>query len=497
MKKLIFILLTFLAVSVAQASVNIAVTGVSTYKTSTPYSFLNSGLVGYWTMDTSDYNYTTGILNDRSGNGNDGTSIGSANSTSTYFTAGKIAGAVGLNGLNQYINTVTSGPITTRGTLVAWVNQRQAKDNSGSNAFISEIMSEENNTGTYDLKMQYGNATAGGAQTPLCVQRFNNTDAGVQGTPLPLNTWHHIACVWTGTTLSLYVDGALISTTTANNSPLINLASYNIGRIRDSNSRYFNGRLDDIRIYNRVLAPWEITQLYYYGANRIAQNNCQSLNIGLSNCWPLDASSFTYSNGIFSDRVGSITGTATNYTGATTTAFGPGISGSALTFNGTSQYLQMSAVSPVGASDFSVSQWFNTSASYSSTGRIVGNYNGGTPTNFWGTGFSNANKPFFFCRDSSSNIGSVTSALTYNDGRWHNLIGTRSGNLFSLYVDGALSATTSVVVGSCNNTQSLTIGADHYSATTESYFNGRIENVRLYNRALTSWEVAQLYMAQQ
>jgi len=73
-----------------------------------------------------------------------------------------------------------------------------------------------------------------------------------------------------------------------------------------------------------------------------------------------------------------------------------------------------------------------------------------------------------------------------NDKQWHHLVGTYNGSLMNLYVDGELKSTNSSFSGSLpTDTSDLIIGASDDS----NYFNGTIDEVQIYSRALTAAEI--------
>ncbi len=72
--------------------------------------------------------------------------------------------------------------------------------------------------------------------------------------------WHHIAGTYNGTSLSLYVDGNRTTTVNASGSITINSAPLSIGSVLNS---YFNGTIDEVRIYDRALSAEKISDLYY------------------------------------------------------------------------------------------------------------------------------------------------------------------------------------------------------------------------------------------
>ncbi|MFB9421176.1 LamG domain-containing protein, partial [Nonomuraea rubra] len=83
-------------------------------------------------------------------------------------------------------------------------------------------------------------------------------EVGTGGTAsLPLNTWSHLAATYDGTTLRLYVNGVLTSERTAGGPIRTDNGVLRIG----GNSlwgEYFNGLIDEVRIYNRALNAVQI-----------------------------------------------------------------------------------------------------------------------------------------------------------------------------------------------------------------------------------------------
>ncbi|TVL99212.1 MAG: hypothetical protein CV087_18775, partial [Candidatus Brocadia sp. WS118] len=82
-----------------------------------------------------------------------------------------------------------------------------------------------------------------------------------------VGSWYHVAGTYNKTTgeQKLYVNGQLVSTTThpAGNTvvPLTSYSDMRIGHSRVNNG-YFNGTIDDVRIYNRALNNQEVLDVY-------------------------------------------------------------------------------------------------------------------------------------------------------------------------------------------------------------------------------------------
>jgi RHS repeat-associated protein len=199
---------------------------------------------------------------------------------------------------------------------------------------------------------------------------------------------------------------------------------------------------------------------------------------------------------------------------ATATAVTFGSAGSALTtdgdkaatFNGTSSYISLCPASPppgcaspaigVGNSTtFSAEAWIKGAAT-------VGRYfltEGSTSTNtpYWGlaTDGTTGTHAIFTVRDSSSHVATATGTKTISDGNWHHIVGIRNNHTVSLYVDGALDATTTLSTLGSLSVGLMTIGALQRQATVSNYFNGTLDDAAIYGASLTPAQIRDHYQA--
>lgn len=93
--------------------------------------------------------------------------------------------------------------------------------------------------------------------------RGNHTDIYTDG------QWHHVAGVFNGSTIQLYVDGVANGSACSwsgsnNNFTNAGIQSWTGNDIADATNAAFNGGVDEVRIYNRALSSSDITQLYNY-----------------------------------------------------------------------------------------------------------------------------------------------------------------------------------------------------------------------------------------
>ncbi|MBP6855609.1 MAG: prepilin-type N-terminal cleavage/methylation domain-containing protein [Candidatus Pacebacteria bacterium] len=209
-----------------------------------------SGLVGYWKFD--EMSGTTAY--DSSGGGNNGIMYSSASTTLLTTSANcKTQGCLLLDGVDDYINVPFNSSVSsTAMTIAAWVNY----DTTGS---------------TYAPLMTLGSTYPGSfyrwSSRPLLYMNSSNyryfSTTGV--TPYN-NQWHLATFVISGNNQDdifyskFYLDGSELATySTANTNAPYAKSLLRIGR---SNSYYFKGLLDEVRLYNRALTASEIQAMY-------------------------------------------------------------------------------------------------------------------------------------------------------------------------------------------------------------------------------------------
>jgi hypothetical protein len=87
------------------------------------------------------------------------------------------------------------------------------------------------------------------------------------------------------------------------------------------------------------------------------------------------------------------------------------------------------------------------------------------------------------------NGGQQQDSVAVNDGNWHNIVAIKTSNIIYYYVDG-VAAGTSTSLSSIATTDVLTLGVWNNNG---QYFPGSMDDVRVYNRALSATEISALY----
>jgi beta-lactam-binding protein with PASTA domain len=183
---------------------------------------------------------------------------------------GKFGSALKFDGVNDWVTVTdtTNSPIdlTTGMTLEAWVNP------SAMSGWETVLYKERGVAGegllSYALYAHDGAPLSGGKAVPAGYVRLNNatqtTDKAVRGTTkLPLNTWTHIATTYDGTVQRFYVNGVLVGTANPIVAPSLNTIVQSNGALRiggnaSSTGEFFQGLIDEVRVYNRALSASEI-----------------------------------------------------------------------------------------------------------------------------------------------------------------------------------------------------------------------------------------------
>lgn len=204
---------------------------------------------------------------------------------------------------------------------------------------------------------------------------------------------------------------------------------------------------------------------------------CASFD-GLVGWWPL--------NGDTHDASGNVT--ATTSANATLASGQNGQSNSAYQFNGTSSTLTCGTGALLRPTvSVSVSAWVYLDAYSPSMSGIVNNGGGG----YWLYLAANG-LPNFYVTASAATAVTGTSVLAL--GQWYHLVGTYTSGQRYLYVNGAQVATDTLTGGISNyGPEICQIGGIKYLAGR--FLNGRIDDVRIYNKALSASEVTGLYTA--
>ena len=202
---------------------------------------------------------------------------------------------------------------------------------------------------------------------------------------------------------------------------------------------------------------------------------------GLVGYWPF--------NGNANDASGNVNnGTVT---GATLTTDRFGNSNSSYEFNGTSNKINFgSSQSLINLSNFTYSVWINRSPNCPNDAIVISNYGGNWAGNLLFGKLTGSGNAQIRLHKLNQTIGSETSIT---DSEWINLVAVKEMNSIKIYKNGVLIQTTDLTnFVSINNTSfPFVIGSSGWS--NSNYFKGKIDDLGVWNRALTQAEITGLF----
>ncbi|MFH1642989.1 MAG: LamG-like jellyroll fold domain-containing protein, partial [Nanoarchaeota archaeon] len=237
----------------------------------TNYTIYNDSLVLMFNFDNvSALGENSTHVVDLSQYGNNGTWYdgGRSNGTAKYGTY-----SGWFDGLNDFINVSDSPSISMVGdfTIQAWIYPTSKEGNDYILGKFDDYEGGQGQGSSYDFFLQAGNISVHIADS--------NEDAGTNSekskNSLPINTWSHVAAVYNAVagTVALYENGARADSSTFGSIPNSipdTPTPITIGKLlwRGGNYNYFNGTIDEVRIWNRSLSAGEVQQLYMSNLNK-------------------------------------------------------------------------------------------------------------------------------------------------------------------------------------------------------------------------------------
>ena len=417
------------------------------------FSDLNSGLTAYYPFN--------GNSNDLSGNGYDGTANGNIQLAQDRF--GNVNSSYEFDGIDDYIS-LPDIQYSTSITISLWL-----KPNSNWNSTTGRkdiIYKSDNTTQTVEYAINYddydgklGFFIEDGIFITSSINLFQNQWYLIVG------TYDHVSGVG-----KLFCNNSLIGMSNNSNSPMDCDEYFTVGQRPDGNFK-IDGCLDDLRLYNRAISESEISELYH-------SNSWPTLETGLVAYYPF--------NGNINDESGNSNDCINNGAYLIHDRFGN--ANSAYYFDGVDDYI-LSGFEPSGLNSLSACGWIkqeNVSELYArifgvqtSSGRFHAMIN---PENQKVT--------------TEIRIEGVTSQFNSNDSiaenQWYFLCSIYDNMSLKIYLNGSESGAIDVTGFIDEIGQNVAIGCD-YGSSALHFFNGIIDDIRFYNRALTQSEISELY----
>jgi len=409
---------------------------------------------------------------DTSGYGNSGTWSGSG----TRWKSGKFGGGGSFNGTDDRIVLSTTSGFST-GTSANWTIEAWVKTN---------VL-----TGT-QMIAGYGDGVTDNVSPHIAIEAgsFRTSTWGtlndLNGTAATVGVWYHVAGVGNGTSLNLYVNGVKnAGPKTITNNPVT--GGGRIGVSPNFTDGNFNGLIDDVRIYNYARTQAQIIE------DMNAGHPAPGSPVGSAVAyWKFDEGYSTTARDSNSATAGAEDLTLSSNTVWTNN----GKFGKAWNGNGSSAYARIVADDSdltIGAGAYwSASFWLQSNNSTpTSGGEVISKYSTGAETGY-NCLFSTSGVLYCDMIDDSIQSDSVNSVDNIYDTKWHHIALVKTGNTkIELFVDGILKSTDSSIVatGAIGTGASFYVGAWSVIGTPGDFFNGKVDELKIFNSALTADQV--------
>ncbi|MBP9728012.1 MAG: LamG domain-containing protein [Candidatus Moranbacteria bacterium] len=452
---------------------------------------VTNGLVGLWSFNGDDISGTTAY--DRSGNGFNGTLTNGPTKI-----IGKVSQAIDFDGSDDYVTVADNATLDVGDTADLSISGWFYRD-----TFTTDdtILAKRNGitAGDTGYLVYIDDAT-----DQLIFEVSDGTDeySLTSTSTFTAIGWNHFAIVWdenSAANAEIYVNGvansATDSGTIGNIGDLGNAIVLALGAESDAGNP-FDGKIDEVRAYNRTLTTGEVQSLYAQGGGTKVSSAVSSpqgtgrLDSGLAGYWQLDENTGTSAGDASTNGN---TGTLTN--GPTWTT---GQIGSAVTLDGADDHIDAGTGLALTTTRMSVGFWINptafpTGTNYAEPVRKAESYYCSY------RGPSNSEPDTLDCgiQISGGTAYSVYVPNSYTPlSTWSYVMMTADGNYVHVYINGVEYGTGTSYSGTITNNASYHLFIGTYGTTTRSLardLNGKLDEVRIYDRALSADEVGQLY----
>ena len=250
-----------------------------------------------------------------------------------------------------------------------------------------------------------------------------------------------------------------------------------LGYRNGGSTTWYNGKMDEVKQWNRGLVADEVTDLYNAGHPGVF-----TLTENRTGYWRLETDAQDYE--------GSNNGTVSG------TTFSEVSGKSFASFDGNDSItIPHDANHGFNGDNVSVSAWIKTTSTSQGEIWLKGYGSGGDSVMMLRINNSSAaNKAYLYWRNNNASVAKeLTSTTSVNDGSWHHLLAVREGGSLKLYVDGTLESSATGLSGTFNGTLFYLGKWDHQSYSAQNFYTGDMDDFQIWDRSLSASEAATLH----
>ena len=454
-----------------------------------------SGLVGWWRGE--------GNANDSAGANN-----GSLSPSGASYANGEVGQGFsfdGTNGFAQIPDSATLKPANVTVEAWVWLDPSHPAGQGGEQIVFKKNTWSAWFEGYSLLKVTIDNGDGTSSDRfQFCVSRYGDQVAINSQTIAQRGVWYHVAATYDGNQSVLYINGVAEASATPGFALDYDTTPVYIGT-SGTWAPYlsmFAGIIDEASIYNRALSPNEIRSIYLAGSFGKCPlgpppppppaTNCTPAASGLVGWWK--------GEGNANDSAGANNGSLSS-SGA---SYIDGKVGQGFMFDGTNGYVQVPDAAALKPTNVTVEAWVWLDPSLPS-GRgheqIVFKKN---PQSAWFEGYdlkkatledATHSDHFQFVVSRGSDQVIINSKTIAQRGVWYHVAATYDGSQSVLYVNGVAEASATAGFALDYDTTPLYIGTTGTWAPYLNMFGGTIDEVSIYDRALSPSELQSIYLA--
>ena len=381
------------------------------------------------------------------------------------FAPGKVGQAFSLDGTDDYVEVSDSPNISFTGpfTIDAWIN---TNDNTTEHGIVEKYDGSGQNGYFFRISNGTGKLAFGICNGVTC-------DSVGGATQISTGTFHHVAAVYDGTSLKVYLDGNLDGSNATGSAPTDGTNPLEIGARGGSPFNFFSGLIDEVELFNKALSDTDIGAIFAAGSE--GKCPCTTPPDDMISWWPGDNN--------FDDIVDGNNMTPTNGT----VGFGSGEVRQAFSFNG-GGYLSTGDPDNLRltGTEVTLDAWVNPTNAGES-GVIAGKTSSGA-------------NDYLLYLSGGTVVGLIKSGgseITIAGGvpppgEWTHVALVYDGSTVKTYYDGAPFASTPKTGNLDGSNSEVAIGG---RSAGDLQLVGFVDEVEIFGRALDASEIAEIYVA--